>query len=946
MSSLIRTAMFAAVLIAIQPANAAVDLASSIPAGPQVKVGKLPNGLTYYIQRNGKPEHRLELRLVVKAGSVLEEDDQQGLAHMLEHLAFNGSTHFKQHELVSYLESIGVKFGADLNAYTSFDETVYMLPVPTDRKENVEQAFTVLEDWAHGVTMADEAVDKERSIVLEEARTRKGAAERVRKVLMPRIFNDAVYSRRDPIGKENVIRTFKPDAVRRFYRDWYRPDLMAVVVVGDIEPAEAEHLVQTHFAGLVNPVVERPRNYPAIPPVTKSEAVVVIDAEIPVNTVTLRYPVRYTPDLGTYGSYRDRIIENLSVLMLNQRMAEMTQQANPPFLGGGTGIDSVTPRHKAFIATAVLGASGPTPAINALLQEQQRVCRFGYSAVELERSRRAFLSAMERGFNARSTTDSSSYVNEYQRNFLAGESIPGIEAEFRLAQDFLPAITLEEVNSYARRTFPAEAGKLVVYVGGTKGGPAPGGDQLLAEVAAAEHIQVVARDEKMLATRLMDRPVMSGRIVEESHDERLGLTWLTLSNGVKVILKPTAFRKDEVQLAALRYGGESLFEAIDLTNGRSASTLVGMMGLKDYSPTDLQKILAGRNAWVTVSLNSYLDSIAAGSGSSAEDLETMFQMIWLRFNGVRRDENLYKSFMGKMTEAIRNRLAVPEQRFGDAVVDTLYAGHPYEPRQPTPEEVAHIDLDRSIALYRQRFSSAKGLTFTIAGDFDVAKIKPLITSYLGTLPTPDLLLSYRDVGLRFAKGVVKKEVKAGTEPKSFVSLNFTGPTTWSPAESLRMTALVDVLNLRVTSVLRDKLGLIYSGNVSGEVSYVPYHHYTIQISLPTGPEKVEPMTTAMFNEIDRLKADGPTQEELDKVKANWHQSYQRSQQENSYWVWGLQGALLDGTNPARLLTIQDEAAAITEGDVRATARRYLNKENYVQVVLNPEAPLKTASISK
>jgi zinc protease len=943
MSRLIRTALFAAVLSALQPAYAAIDLAAPIPVGPQVKVGKLPNGLTYYIHRNGKPEHRLELRLVVKAGSVLEEDDQQGLAHMLEHLAFNGSTHFKKQELVSYLESIGVKFGADLNAQTGFDETVYILPVPTDRKDNVEKAFTVLEDWAHGVMLADEAIDKERAIVLEELRSRKGAAERVRKALWPKMFNGARYAQRDPGGKEEVLRTFKPDAVRRFYRDWYRPDLMAVIVVGDVDPAEAERLVKAHFGGLANPTPERPRTYPDVPPVTKSEAIVVTDSEIPNNGVTLRYPVRYLPDAGTYGSYRDKMVESMAVIMLNQRLAELSQQANPPFLGAGSGMDTVTPRHKAFIATAVLGAGGATPAITALQQEQQRVRQFGYTAAELDRVRKMILSSMERSYNERSTTDSARYVAEYQRNFLAGESLPGIEAEYKLVQEMLPAITLDDVNAYARKTFPADAGKLVVYIGGTKGAPAPTDAQLLADVTAADRLQVAAREEKALAAKLMDRPAATGRIVEESRDAKLGLTRLTLSNGVKVILKPTTFRKDEVVLGALRYGGQTQFDAKDLPSARSATHLVGMMGLKDFTPTDLQKILAGRKAAANVGMDNYTDTISGRSGSSPEDLETMFQVLWLRFNGVRRDENLYKSFMGQATEAVRNRLAVPEQRFGDMLADTLYAGHPYEPRQPTPQEVAAIDLDRSIALYRQRFSSAKGLTFTLAGDFDVDKIKPLVTSYLGTLPTPDLPLAYRDVGLRFAQGVVKKEVKAGTEPKSFVSLNFTGPATWSPTEELRMRALTEVMNLRVIEVLREKLGLIYSGQVGGSVQRIPYPHYAIQTMLPTGPEKVGPLLAATFAEIDRLKAEGPTQAELDKVKAGWHQTLLRAQQDNSYWVWGIEGALLEGTDPARLLTIEDEIRAIGVADVKSAAQRYLNKDNYVQVVMNPEAPVKTAS---
>jgi zinc protease len=946
MPSLFRATVLAATLATLLPASAAVDLNARVPVGPQVKVGKLANGLTYYIQRNGKPEHRVELRLVVKAGSVLEDEDQRGLAHMVEHLAFNGSTHFKKQELVSYLQSIGVKFGADLNAYTSFDETVYMLPVPTDRKENVETAFTVLEDWAHGVTLNADDIDKERAIILEEARLRKGAGERLQKAILPKLFNGSRYAQRVPIGLEDVIRNAKPEALRRFYHDWYRPDLMAVFVVGDIDPADAERMVKAHFAGLTNPPHERARNYADIVPRTATEAFVFPDDEIPGNSVTLNYPVRLEPDPGTYGSERANVVDGLATVLFNLRLQELTQQANPPFLGAGANTAHVTARHKAYTVAAALGAGGAAPALAAIEQEQQRVRQFGFTEAELERARKIMLSAMERGVKEKDTTDSARYVAEYQRNFLAGEPIPGIEAEFRMVQAVMPTVTLAEINAAARKAFPPDAAKLLVYAGNTKAGPAPTTAQLLADDASASHAKVQDRVEKKLAQHLMARPATPGRIVSETRDEALGLTRLALSNGVQVILKPTAFRKDQVLLGAKRFGGQTLFDEKDIPNARAATDLAAMMGLKDFAPVDLQKITAGRDAAVTAGLGDYTDEINGHSGSSPDDLETMFQLVWLRFDGVRRDEAPYKAYMGTMNEVVRNRAAAPEQRFAEALADTLYGGSPYEPRMPRPEDVAKIDLDRSLALFRQRFDSAKGMTFVLAGDFDVAAIKPLVAAYLGTLPTPDLPLAYRDVGLRIAKGVVKKEVQAGTEPKSLVSLTFAGPAPWSPADALRASALIEVMNLRVNAVLREKLQLIYAGQMQGNLQHIPYDHYQISAQLPTGPEKVDQVVAALFAEIDSIKAHGPTQAEVDKVKANWRQGFQQWQHENGYWVHGLEDSLLDGTPPARLLTISDEVEKLTVADLQTAAQRYFNKDNYVQVVLQPEAKLKTASLAK
>jgi zinc protease len=672
MRQLLRAAVLAALLAPASFVHAAADPAAAVPVGPQVKVGHLPNGLTYYIQRNARPEHRLELRLVVKAGSVLEDEDQRGLAHFLEHMAFQGSQHFQKHELVSYLQSIGVKFGADLNAYTSFDQTVYMLPVPTERKEYVEQGFNVLEDWAHGLRLDDADIDKERSVVLEELRLGKGAGERINKALLPKLFNGSRYAERLPIGKEEIIRNARPEALRRFYHDWYRPDLMAVVVVGDIDPLEAEQMVKAHFAGLKNPAQERARTYPEIPPLAGTEALVLTDKEITTNSVSLRYPVRYDPDRGTYGDYRDTMIERMFGLMLSQRLGELSQQPTPPFMGAGAGMSQLSPSYKGFAASAALGAGGSAPALAALLQEQQRVRQYGFAAPELERVRKAILHNYERVYNERNTTNSSAYVDEYTRNFLAGEPIPGIEAEYKLVQEMLPGIGLDEINAFARKTVPADAGKLVLYIGAErKESPAPQGDQLLAEVKAAEHGTVSAREEKALASELMMRPAKPGSIVEETEDKRLGLTRLTLSNGVKVILKPTDFQKDQVLLAAHRFGGQTLFDAKDLPNARFASTVASVMGLKDFAPTDLQKMLAGRSAGVGLSLGDISDDVSGASGSSQADMETMFQMLWLRFSGVRRDEGLYKSFMGKQQEMLRNRLATPEARYGDVLVDTL-----------------------------------------------------------------------------------------------------------------------------------------------------------------------------------------------------------------------------------------------------------------------------------
>ncbi|MDQ2818996.1 MAG: insulinase family protein [Pseudomonadota bacterium] len=917
--------------VAVTPAK----LDAVLPAGPQVKVGKLANGLTYYIQKNTKPARKLELRLVVKAGSILEDEDQQGLAHFTEHMAFNGSTNFKKHELVSWLQSIGVKFGADLNAYTSFDETVYILPIPTDRKEDIDKGFLVLQDWAGGLAMHDADIDKERDIVLEELRLGKGAGDRMNKVLMPKIFNGSRYAQRLPIGKEEIIRHFKPDALRRFYKDWYRPDLMAVMAVGDVEPQDIERLINKHFGALRNPAHERVREYAPIPPRQDTEALVVLDREAGGNGVLIRYPVTPVRETGTLRDYRNQVVDLLFSSMLNARLQELAQLPNPPFMGAASTLGKLTPRYKAYSASATVGAAGPEPALAAMVMENERARRFGFSNAELDRAKKNLLRVYERAWNEREKTDSGVYVAEYTRNFLQGESIPGIAAEYQYVTELVPGMTLAEMNAYARRTIPADSGKLVIYTGSDKpDAPAPTGAQLLASVDAAKKAAILPRAEKAIGSKLLAEPPVAGTIVAESVDPALGLTRLTLSNGVKVILKPTDFRNDQVLMSASRYGGQALFEDKDVFNARYANSIVATMGLGAYSPVEVQKVLAGKAATVSVGLSGYNDVVSGASG--ATDIETMFQMLWLKFNGVRRDDDLYTSFIGKQVEAARNRLTEPSELFGDTIAATLYANSPRAPRAVRPEDFKQVSLDRSIAIYRERFSSARGLTFILVGSFDVKTIKPLIATYLASLPTPDVSIAFRDVGVRPVLGVVKKEVRRGTEAKSTVSLTFTGKAEYSEAEQVRMQALIEVMNIRIVDILREKLTLIYGGGMSGTLARIPYPHYAIGVSLPTGPDNVDKVIAAVFAEIDRIKTIGPEQADLEKVKRNWLQGYQKSMRENGYWLGRLQATLTDGTDPASILTFEQEIAKLTADDVKAAASRYFNTGNYVQVVLNPE----------
>jgi len=915
-------------------ASAAPDPATLLPLDPQIRTGKLANGLTYYIQQNSRPQKRVELRLVVKAGSVLEDEDQLGLAHFTEHMAFNGSTHFKRHELISWLQSVGVKFGADLNAYTSFDETVYMLPIPVDKKENLDKGLLVLEDWAQGVTFNDADIESERGIVLEELRLGKGATDRMNKVLLPKMFNGSLYANRLPIGKAEILKSFKPDAIRRFYKDWYRPDLMAVIVVGDVDPQEAERLVTSHFSKLVNPANPRPRVYPPIPERKVSEAIVVTDREAPSNLVTIRYPFMERSESKTVGEYRTHMVELLSAAMLSQRISELSQQTNPPFLQGYSNMSKAVHGYQAFVSSAAVGKAGALPAIRAVVEEGERARQLGFSAVELERAKKNMMRFIENLYNERDKTESSAYVSEFTRHFLDGESMPGIENEYSYYKDLMPGITLEEVNAQVRSAIPVGQKKLVIFLGNDKSGTVvPNPDQMLATVEEAEKATMAAHEEKAVAANLMAQPPKAGRIVKESTDKVLGTTELLLSNGVKVVLKPTDFKNDQVLMASTRFGGQSLAEEGDIVNARYASAILASMGVNGYAPVELQKILAGRSVRSAFGLGGVSEGY--GGGSSSGDVETMLQLIYLQMTQPRRDQALFDVFIDKQQEQARNAQARPEAVLTDTMRTTMYGNHPRVGLTPRPEELDGIRLDRVMALHKERMSSAYGMTFFFVGSFDLAKIKPLLATYLGGLPAAKIAAEYKDRHVRPVRGVVKKEVRRGREQKSQVSIAFAGDANFNEVEQMRLRALIEIMQIKVTEALREQRGLVYTANVSGGMARHPYANYTINIGLPTAPENVDKAIEATFAEVRKLQEKGPEEADLAKVKENWSSNYRKALRENGWWLVNLQSALVNKTDPKLLLRQNDMIASLTVADVQAAAKRYFDFNNYVQVVMHP-----------
>jgi len=921
----------------VKTSSAQLNLSEKLPLDPQVKIGKLENGLTYYIRQNKKPEKKVELRLVVNAGSINEDDDQQGLAHMAEHMAFNGTTNFKKNEIVSFLQDIGVGFGNDLNAYTAFDETVYILPIPTDKPGNIEKGFQVLEDWAHNVTYLDEDIDNERAIILEESRSGKGANDRMFKQIYPKLFEGSKYASRLPIGKEEIIKNFKHDAIKRFYKDWYRPDLMAVIVVGDIDPAQAEKLVRKHFSGLTNPANARKREYARVPPYSTSTAMVVTDKEATSYMVGINYPAFHLEPMTTVGHYRHHLIKGVFLNLLNQRLQELTQKENPPFVFASVDFDSYARGYGAFSGFAASGTNDPKKALAALTEEIERVERYGFTEAELDRAKKSLLAFYERNYNNRDKNESVNYVEEYVRHFLQQDAVPGIEKEYEYVQAMMPAITLQEVNAMVNR-FKDQENRFVFLMGPEPSGTTqlPGEQDLLALVSATSKADIKPYEEKAVASELLRTMPKAGKVVSRSSDKVLGTTELKLSNGVTVTLKPTTFKNDQVLMASTRPGGKNLYGVNDKFNAEFLPGIIVAMGAGEFSPVDLRKALAGKSVGVNLTFNNLSEGIRGNS--TVKDLETMFQLAHLYLTQPRKDTSLFRSFIQRNKAQYANIGANPEAVFFDTLYKTLFQNHPLAPVVvPHSDYFDKVNLDRVLAIYKERFGNAYGMNFVFTGSFKEEEIIPLIEKYIASLPASEKQFGFADNKVRPLTGRKTLTLNKGKEQKSMIIAVYTGEAPYSEDLELKVHALSEVLNIRIIEELREKIQGIYGGGSYASLTKHPYAKYEFMVQLPCGPEKVDTLLKAVKKEFEMMAKHGPDTSYLNKVKRQWIEQYKTDIQDNNTWLNQLLNYKLRGGNPDRFINYEKYVEQLKPADVQQAARLIFNGKNELVTILWPEA---------
>lgn len=919
--------------LAAQKFSGLQDLNQKIPVDSNILIGQFENGLKYYIRENKKPENRAELRLVVKAGSILEDDDQVGLAHFLEHMAFNGTKNFAKNDLVSYLQSIGVKFGADLNAYTSFDETVYILPIPTDDKKIMNASFQILEDWAHQMTLDPAEIDNERGVVIEEWRTGRGASQRIRDKTLPVLLKDSRYADRLPIGTLENLENFSHESLKRFYREWYRPDLMAVIAVGDFNKDEMEAKIRQHFSGLKNPENPRQRTNYAIPDHDSTLVIQASDPEATFSTISL-YIKNDKEKEETLQDYYHSLLHVYYSSLLNQRLEEVSQKPGAPFMYAGVNYGRLLGNKTSFTAMAQIRENGHVEGLESLLEEVERVKRYGFTEAELERFKKDFLSYYERAYNERDKSPSRTYADEYIRNFLEDEPIPGIEFEFAFAQHHFPKITIEEINALSNRYFRDDNRVIVAVAPEKEGSSLPDDEQLLDVLHRASEKHVSPYIDHLSGAELITELPEKGSIVSEKSIQEIGVTELILSNGATVILKPTDFKNDEILMTAWSQGGTSLYSDEDYQSASNADAIVNECGVGNFSPTDLQKLLAGK----TANVRPFIASLSEGlNGNCApKDTETMFQLLYMYFTTPNESRDLFEAYLEKSREMYKNLLSNPNYYFYNESARVLSQNHPRGGMFPTEADWDKIDFHRALEIYRERFGNATDFTFLFVGNFNVDSIRPMLTQYIASLPSSATKETWKDLGIRPPKGVVKKDIFKGTDPKSSVNIQFHGLFIYDRTTNQLLRSLTDALNILLIEKIREEQGGVYGINAKYSANKEPFENYSLSITFPCKPENTDTLTNIAFDMIRKIQNEGLDDGTLEKALETQRREMEVKIKQNGYWMSALKSYYYFGYDPKEIPTYLDRINAVTKADIQQTAKKYFDFSNYVYLRLLPE----------
>lgn len=907
-----------------------------IPNDPNVKIGKLANGLTYYIRKNAEPNLRAELYLVTRIGSLMENDDQQGLAHFTEHMAFNGTRDFPKNEIINYLQKAGVRFGSDLNAYTGFDHTVFQLPIPTDNSSVFNTGFKILANWSGKIVMEGEEIDKERGVIVEEDRLLgKNSQERMSKQLLPILLKGSRYEKRLPIGKLDILHSFTHDKIRDFYKDWYRPNLQAVIAVGDFNVNEVEQLIKESFSDFRNPENPRIRISYDLPDNKEPLVKIITDPEQQYNVIQIMYKQRGDV-IKTIADYKKKLLYTLINSMLYGRMQEIMQTDNAPFIQAsseyGAYQGGLIPGINAFQSEAVSNSAATIEkAFIAILAENERMSKYGFVQSELEVARKNIFADNEKQLKEKDKTTSSLFVQQYVNHFLTGNSIPSTAYAYELTKKILDEITLVEVNALAKTMITKENQIIIVQAPEKEKTSLPTENQLLAALKNAANNVAVYVDHTVNKPLLAQKPA-AGKILKEEKMAQIGVTRLVLSNGIKVLLKPTDFKNDQIIFNSYAKGGTSLATDANFRSAEAANLIAGT-GLGDLNPAQLRKLLAGN----TGRASAYISDLYQGYQGSASpiDIETAFQMIYASAINPRKDAELFYKNISDYKVSLANKDAKPESVFGDTIQAVMSSYH----KRAMPTNLSDLDkisFDEAYNFYKARFADNSGQNFVFVGNFTIESMKPFIETYIASLPVKNKAEEFVDLGIAPPIGKVSKTIYKGLEDKAEVQLCIHDNYDYCAQTNLELEALEVALKNKILERLREKESGVYSPQVGLNLVKYPKTHYYFNISFSCATANVEKLIVAALDEVKQIKDKGATVDDISKFKSEEQRRVELSLRDNSFWLSYLSGCLKNDEDLAQVLTLRKRLDNITVESSRAIAQQYLSTENYIRLVLMPQ----------
>lgn len=909
-----------------------------LPIDSAVRIGHLENGLTYYIRHNEYPKQRCEFHIAQAVGAILEEDNQDGLAHFLEHMAFNGTEHFPGKGIINYFESIGVNFGGNINAYTSLDETVYRLSdVPTVRTGIIDSALLVMHDWACGLSLLPEEIDAERGVIREEWRTGADANRRMWKKSLELQFPGSQYAKRDVIGDTAVINNFAYDALRDYYTKWYGPDNQAVIVIGDINVDTIEAKIKALWADVPERTNRGERPIYSVADNNEPIVAVVTDAEAQITRISVIFKKDPLPQAfrGTDMNYVLDVTHSLIMDMINNRMSELSLDPNASFVAGGAFYGELVKAKDAFTAIYIAKTGKEKQAYSDLLFQLEKIRRYGFTNAELERVKAETLSAYEKSYNERNSTRNITYVQECKNHFLDGEVMPGVEWEYDAIKQILPNLNINDVNTVAQALITDN--NVIVSIQAPDNVQLPSEQEIRDGLKQMSSLQIEAPQEETMRTTLVEKEPKTGKIKKVLHNDILGTTEWTLSNGVRVILKPTTFKQDEIRFSAFSYGGTSLISNLsDLPSASLATDIVAYSGLGDFSYNDLQKALAGKHVSLAPSIGQLSESMSGTS--TIKDLETLLQLNYLYFTSPRRDEDAFKTLISLLETSLENKQQSPQSIWYDSI--NIMASN-YSPRTViwTKEKLQDVDLDRALTIYQQRFANPADFTFTFTGCInpDDKDFQKLVCKWLGGMKTSKARENFADNNERAPKGVQKNyfswRMQTRTASNYIQYTSYDIPYTM--ANRFNMIAIGRILDIRYLESIREQEGGSYGVGVQGSLGRNPVPCAELFMMFDTDPLRQEHLISIIHKEIETIINDGPLAEDLDKVKKSFLKDYEEDIETNGYWSSTILPRYYRyGEN--YITSYQDAVQGITAETIQQTLKKLVGSGNMFEVVMTPE----------